>query len=557
MTKNTKIAAIASAAALLAIGASMTSFAATGWQEEDGTWVYYDRYQDRVTDTWEKSGNNWYYLNGDGEMATDELIEYSDNYYYVDANGAMVTNQWVEMDNSDDDDENAASTVWYYFQNNGKAYKAPSSGKTTFHTINGKKYAFDEDGKMLWGWVNKESSRETGDDAWKNATYYCGSSDDGAQMYNSWGYIHIVDTDDDDDEDQDRWFYFQSNGKKYQVKEEDQETKGFVEKTINGKKYAFDKDGRMLYEFVSASGSDAKPDDENDVIIYEDGTRRSTYEVADGNVKYFRTAEDGARYTKGWFRVVPDKFFDTDDSDENDDNARWFYADGSGKLYAEKIKTINGKKYAFDTQGEMLWGLRYLSFDEDGDLAYWTDEIDEEDELDEWTKVYDYDGLDDDRQVVDVKSGIYYFGDEETDGSMKTGNQTVTVDGDAYTFRFKNSGSFKGVGICGKKDNAYYVNGRKVKADSDDKYDIYVCADGLIVGKIAKSTEAVDYSITSESDKYYGSKSSIDLDDLGDNAYYVVISSSGSLIKSGTKKDGNDVKLVVKDSELIGAYVEK
>ena len=173
MTKNTKIAAIASAAALLAIGASMTSFAATGWQEEDGTWVYYDRYQDRVTDTWEKSGNNWYYLNSDGEMATDELIEYSDNYYYVDANGAMVTNQWVEMDNSDDDEEDAASTVWYYFQNNGKAYKASSNSNTTsFKTINGKKYAFDEDGKMLWGWVNKESSRETGDDAWKNGTYY-------------------------------------------------------------------------------------------------------------------------------------------------------------------------------------------------------------------------------------------------------------------------------------------------------------------------------------------------------------------------------------------------
>ena len=544
MTKNTKIAAIASAAALLAIGASMTSFAATGWQEEDGTWVYYDRYQDRVTDTWEKSGNNWYYLNSDGEMATDELIEYSDNYYYVDANGAMVTNQWVEMDNSDDDDEDAASTVWYYFQNNGKAYKAPSSGKTTIKTINGKKYAFDEDGKMLWGWVNKESSRETGDDAWKNGTYYCGSSDDGAQMYNSWAYIHIVDTDDDDDEDQDRWFYFQSNGKKYQVKEEDQETKGYVEKTVNGKKYAFDKDGRMLYEFVTSSGSDAKPD-EDDVIAT----------VGNGNVKYFRTAEDGARYTKGWFRVVPDKFFDSEDSEDNDDNARWFYADGSGKLYAKAIKTINGKKYAFDEKGEMLDGLRWLDF-EDNELTWWSEEkIDSESELDKYTKVYE-DEEDTPYQDADDKSGIYYFGDEETDGAMKTGNQTVTVDGDSYTFRFKNSGSFKGVGISGKKDNAYYVNGRKVKADSDDKYDIYVCDGTYIVSKIANSTAAVVYE-DKESDKYYGYKNKIALDDLGENGYYLVISSSGSLIKSGTKKDGNDVKLVVKDSTLVGAYIEK
>ena len=36
MRKQTKVVAVASAAALLAIGASMTSFAATGWVEEDG-----------------------------------------------------------------------------------------------------------------------------------------------------------------------------------------------------------------------------------------------------------------------------------------------------------------------------------------------------------------------------------------------------------------------------------------------------------------------------------------------------------------------------------------
>ena len=34
MRKQTKLVAVLSAAALLAIGASMTSFAATGWQEE-------------------------------------------------------------------------------------------------------------------------------------------------------------------------------------------------------------------------------------------------------------------------------------------------------------------------------------------------------------------------------------------------------------------------------------------------------------------------------------------------------------------------------------------
>ena len=50
MKKQTKLVAVLSTAALLAIGASMTSFAATGWAEEDGTWVYYNRDGERATD---------------------------------------------------------------------------------------------------------------------------------------------------------------------------------------------------------------------------------------------------------------------------------------------------------------------------------------------------------------------------------------------------------------------------------------------------------------------------------------------------------------------------
>ena len=48
MRKQTKLVAVASAAALLAVGASMTSFAAAGWVEEDGQWFFYDRDGNRV-----------------------------------------------------------------------------------------------------------------------------------------------------------------------------------------------------------------------------------------------------------------------------------------------------------------------------------------------------------------------------------------------------------------------------------------------------------------------------------------------------------------------------
>ena len=104
MRKQTKLVAVLSAAALLAIGASMTSFAAAGWQEENGTWVYYDKDGYQVENEWKKSGNNWFWLNEDGEMATEALVEDGDDYYYVDANGVMVANRWVSIVNEEDED---------------------------------------------------------------------------------------------------------------------------------------------------------------------------------------------------------------------------------------------------------------------------------------------------------------------------------------------------------------------------------------------------------------------------------------------------------------------
>ena len=38
----------------------------------------------------------------------------------------------------------------------------------------------------------------------------------------------------------------------------------------------------------------------------------------------------------------------------DDDEDAWYYADGSGKLYAGEFKTIKGKKYAFRNDGRMI-----------------------------------------------------------------------------------------------------------------------------------------------------------------------------------------------------------
>ena len=55
MKKQTKLVAVLSTAALMSLGASMISFAASGWVEEDGAWVFYNRDKEKATEEWKKS----------------------------------------------------------------------------------------------------------------------------------------------------------------------------------------------------------------------------------------------------------------------------------------------------------------------------------------------------------------------------------------------------------------------------------------------------------------------------------------------------------------------
>ena len=136
MRKQTKLVAVLSAAALLAMGASMTSFAA-GWEKDDaGIWHYYDSDDEMVAGEWKKDGGKWFYLDDDGEMLTDSWV---DDEYYVGEDGAMLINTWKKtLADEDMDDPEDDGDAWYYFGSKGK--------KTTSDTkkINGKTYFFDE-----------------------------------------------------------------------------------------------------------------------------------------------------------------------------------------------------------------------------------------------------------------------------------------------------------------------------------------------------------------------------------------------------------------------------
>ena len=576
MKKQTKLVAVLSTAALLAIGASMTSFAATGWAEEDGTWVYYDRNGDKVTDKWAKSGNNWYYLDGNGEMAVDTLIEDGDNYYYVDVNGVMAANQWVAIDNEDAGQDDEPEHYWYYFQANGKALKQGDNSNVALKTINGKKYAFDDEGKMLYGWVKSDDASRidnSDNDAFKEADYYFGGEDDGAMTtgwlladvtYDEATNDHEIAPAFNEDEDQSRWFYFKSNGKMVKAADADK-TK---EKTINGKKYAFDVTGAMVAEWSLDKEKASDNLATTNFADYEKDGKTAKYSQA---WRYFNSVEDGSRVSKGWFKVVAAEYLNKSKYDDDED--AWYYADGSGNIYAGEFKTIKGKKYAFRTDGRMINGLKFIQKDTNGKITdVKADDDDpnfdtEDDFINHAISFY-----------LKNNYECYYFGGSD-DGAMRTNKTNITIDGDNFNFYFEKSGSNKGAGLTGEKDDKYYLAGMLVKAGSDEKYQV--------VKKVTLSNGKVAYQKIADAKKFLDSvahttpsadsngkvtiggtnagaiikknddlKEAYDITTPSDN--YFLVNTSGSVVdKKSKSKDGDDyVYVTAKGGKILGVYVE-
>ncbi len=439
MRKQTKLVAVLSAAALLAVGASMTSFA--GWEkDEDGIWHYYDSDDEMVADEWRKDGSKWFYLDEDGNMLTDSWV---DDEYYVGADGAMVKNNWVKTTTEDDiDDPEDDGDHWYYFGSNGKKVEDDSK------KINGRTYYFNEDGEMRYGWY-----QDSNDDV-----FYLGEEDEGWRAESQWLWLALPDEDEvdrngvdfcDDDRacdagcDEEGWYYFGSNGKMYQKADK---------KKVNGKYYFFNKHGQMVYEWINnqkyivdknttPSGATLKPNASASNAL--DGNT-----VADGNegagyiynMQYSNVVEDGSR-ANGWYEI------DGSEDTGTDGDTDWYYFDdgeaeradsANDKLtindgdnvpvYRAKIK-VEGKYFCFNEMGQMQTGLQFIPDD----------------------------------------NAFYYFDDN---GYMQTGKEAnVEDDDDAYNFYFITKNGKNGQGQMGEKDGYLYFGGKRLEADDD--YRIY------------------------------------------------------------------------------------
>ena len=478
MRKQTKLVAVLSAAALLAMGASMTSFAA-GWEKDDaGIWHYYDSDDEMVEDEWRKDGSRWFYLDENGDMLTSSWV---DDEYYVGEDGSMLKNSWIKTTSDTDiDDPEEDGDHWYYFGSNGKKVNDDSK------KINGKTYYFDEDGRMEYGWYANNS----GD------VFYLGGEDEGGRAENQWLWLEKPGNYLEDDEQEDAanvlgctdvdscddegWYYFGAGGKMY---------KDASKKKVNGKYYFFNSHGQMLYEWINnneyiVTDPVQKPASTSSLVASGananalDGAYTSSDASRIWNMIYANQVEDGAR-GDGWYEIDGSEDVGTDnDTDwyyfdngqvQRADNANTLAAynvDGN-PVYVARIKcdSSKGKKYfAFNELGQMQTGLQYIAKDH----------------------------------------GFYYFDDN---GYMKTGKVSeVECDDDDFEFYFETKNGHNGEGFSGEKNGYLYFNGKKLTADDD--YRLYFFNNDVYLvnskGKIQ----------TSKSKEYYVENDSISSDDV-------------------------------------------
>ena len=444
-----------------------TAFAANHWSDESGSWKYYDKNNVVITDSWAKSNNDWFYVDAQGEILADTILEDNDNYYYLDPTGVMVRNTWVNYEDN-----------WYYFKEDGKAYvtKKDELTSSNLKTINGKKYAFDSDGKMLYGWIDASSLTsidEDDTDGWKSAMYYAGDKDDGAITI-GWRQIEV----EDENELKDYWFYFKPTGKKALDEK----------KTINGVTYRFDtEDGHMLNDWAATATSSI---------------------ASNSNMTYMDP--DGVMAKKKWIWAIPDEDYIQEDYDN--DEYSWWYADNSGKIVKDTIKKINNKNYVFDDMGRMLYGLVTLEDEEynnkSGDTEYTDMSGDEIKEL-EFEK-------------------LYYFSTEE-DGSRRKGAVNIELADDTYEFYFKNNGEAENGYIS--KIKKFVKNGIVLKANSEE-------------GKFAGiDAEYDDGYLLNSGDLSYGNNI---------EEGQVLVGTSGTVAKNKKNvNDGNDVYIFTDKNGIV------
>ena len=466
MRKQMKIAAVVSAAALLALGASITSFAAqTGtWKYEDGEWYCYDRNGDVYENTFCLSNGKEFYVGDDGMMVRSSWVEYDGDYYFVNSAGQKITNDWRLTTPYDDED---AEEQWFYFQSSGKRAENKKL------VIKGKTYFFDSEGTMLTGWVQKngdeyeEGEADITEDT-DGYTYYCDET--GARLEKAWVETWAPEVDDEDaDTDDLHWYYLKSSGVVQTGKASN----------INGQTYFFGVNGQMLTGWVAKTDSNYEmiwEDDADTDGTYGDSLSSSALAGAD---VYFCDEEDGHMKKNKWVKL----WNNVDFGENDDDNDKyWFYLEKSGKVYVPSMNDASAMdvvKYSFiDGEGESFGEIFEAKNNGNSVKAI-------EKKINGKTYLFDANGQMISKFVKDEATGLMYYYGGSDDGVMEEGSVSIADDsGETYRFYFSSSTDadefyYDGAGVNGNKNGKLYENGFLIKAKNDkyETYDVEIAGD--------------------------------------------------------------------------------
>ena len=433
MRKSTKVAVLVLALVALC---SLTAMAKGWvWSDADAEWTYEDSYGERVFLEWKKDTNGlFYYLGEDGLMVRDQLIEEGNDTYYVGSDGAKITSSWKQIEADDLDADLGVDYRWYYFGSNGKAVKSNGS-EAKSQTYNGEKYYFDVDGKMLFGYNNGISMASSQDDPFQDdCVYYCGTNEDGAMKKNVWYKIDVANTDITAYDDvTSYWVFFGKNGKKA--------VDGEYGVLWNGKRYYFEPNGKMMYEWS---------------VISTDSTKNA----------YLNGADEGYMAKKQWVWTKKNP------SGKEYDDPEWYWINADGTTdAATKVKKINGKYYAFGDDNAMLAGVVELNDEEEGIVNFKVIA-----DVDPTTMSYN-------EWIKSTGSYYYFSGDKEKDGSLK---MSAAFDLELADDTYKATTNKQGKLVSGVLNKKFYINGLLIAADPDFRYEIKSVldeVDGKIIPK--------------------------------------------------------------------------
>ena len=536
---------------------------AIGWVSDGGdNWMYVESDGVYATDVIKSSGNEKYYLDQYGNMVRDYLLEdYNGAVYYFDDSGKMVTNTWVAVEPMQvyNQMDNPPTIYLYYFGHNGKAYKANET--IVKKVIDGKKYLFNANGQMLFGWINEEGERfneyEDDTDPFNGYCYFAGDETDGV-LREGWTAYEDGSVEDRYYMKQTLWFYFKTNDNK-KVQSDDENV--LKRRVINGKTYAFDDQGVMAMGW----DSDVVDPNNNNASI-----TAKNYFLEEG--------DDVGRMTKKeWYFAVPSQKQNIDDHDQEIE--RWFYSLAGGDVVKGIMKKINTDYYIFDNQGIMRTGLcvvdkftrKYIDCIDvektDGkdfiiSRHYISKDSSANNPPNTGANSTEYSLFKDDSQI------LYYFEEDETDtanyGKRKFLDDNVAFGDDDYIFVSKSSGQYEGL-----KNKRYYQAGIRLKVDS-------VLGLGIVLLGYSTSQDGsiIDYKLEyndsthpyAQADKNHSSIKSDyivlrDAQALWDNygvvpVYAVVKPNGNKLTKSySVKKDGSKRYWAIgNNSTLINIY---